>query len=96
MPHSYDHQNLADMPLEQAKESILKCLDVFNEELDGFDAKESVYNFAYNASTPEIEEWLGTQVRAFRTGGQALNPWPNSQMKKLTCISQGLRILTSF
>ena len=96
MPHSYDHQNLAEMPLEQAKESILKCLDIFNEELDGFDAKESVYNFAYNASTPEIEEWLGTQVRAFRTGGQALNPWPNSQMKKLTCISQGPENIDKF
>jgi peptidoglycan/xylan/chitin deacetylase (PgdA/CDA1 family) len=89
MPHSYDHQNLAEMPLEQAKDSILKCLDVFNKELDDFDAKEAVYNFAYNASTPEIEEWLGTQVKAFRTGGQALNPWPTKFSKKLTCISHG-------
>jgi peptidoglycan/xylan/chitin deacetylase (PgdA/CDA1 family) len=89
MPHSYDHQNLAEMPLEQAKESILKCLDVFNEELDDFDAKESVYNFAYNASSPEIEEWLGTQVKAFRTGGPVLNPLPFPGQKKLTCISHG-------
>jgi peptidoglycan/xylan/chitin deacetylase (PgdA/CDA1 family) len=89
MPHSYDHQNLTEMPLEQAKDSILKCLDVFNEELDGFDAKKSVYNFAYNASSPEIEEWLGTQVMAFRTGGPALNPLPYPGQKKLTCISHG-------
>lgn len=89
MPHSYDHQNLAEMPLEQAKESILKCLDVFNEELDDFDAKESVYNFAYNASTPEIEEWLGTQVKGFRTGGPVLNPLPFPGQQKLTCISNG-------
>jgi peptidoglycan/xylan/chitin deacetylase (PgdA/CDA1 family) len=89
MPHSYDHQNLTEMPLEQAKESILKCLDVFNKELKGFDAKEAVYNFAYNASTPEIEEWLGTQVMAFRTGGPAYNPSPHPGQKKLTCISHG-------
>jgi len=89
MPHSYDHQDLAEMPLEQAKESILKCLDVFNNELDDFNAKESVYNFAYNSSTPEIEEWLGTQVRAFRTGGPAYNPLPSPGQKKLTCISHG-------
>jgi peptidoglycan/xylan/chitin deacetylase (PgdA/CDA1 family) len=89
MPHTYDHQNLTGMPLEQAKESILKCLDVFNNELDGFDAKESVYNFAYNASTPEIEEWLGTQVMAYRTGGPVLNPLPYKGQKKLTCISHG-------
>ena len=36
MPHSYDHQDLTKMSLEQAKESILKCLDVFNKELNGF------------------------------------------------------------
>lgn len=89
MPHTYDHKNLTEMPLEQAKESILKCLDVFNNELDGFDAKKSVYNFAYNASTPEIEEWLGTQVMAFRTGGPALNPLPYPGLKRLTCISHG-------
>jgi peptidoglycan/xylan/chitin deacetylase (PgdA/CDA1 family) len=89
MPHSYDHQNLTEMPLEEAKVSILKCLDVFKEELDGFDEKESVYNFAYNASSPEIEEWLGTQVKAFRTGGPALNPPPYPGQKKLTCISHG-------
>jgi peptidoglycan/xylan/chitin deacetylase (PgdA/CDA1 family) len=89
MPHSYDHQNLTEMPLEQAKESILKCLDIFNKELKDFNAKESVYNFAYNASSPEIEEWLGTQVKGFRTGGPALNPLPYPGQKKLTCISHG-------
>jgi len=89
MPHTYDHKNLTEMPLDEAKESILKCLDVFNNELDGFDAKKSVYNFAYNASTPEIEEWLGTQVMAFRTGGPAINPLPYRGLQKLTCTSHG-------
>jgi peptidoglycan/xylan/chitin deacetylase (PgdA/CDA1 family) len=89
MPHSYDHQNLTEMPFEEAKDSVLKCLEIFNTELKGFNAKESVYNFAYNASSPEIEEWLGTQVKAFRTGGSVVNPMPFSGQKKLTCISHG-------
>lgn len=89
MPHSYEHQNLTEMSLEKGKELILKCLDVFNEELTGFNAKESIYNFAYNASTPKIEEWLVTQVRAFRTGGPASNPLPHKGQVRLTCISHG-------
>jgi peptidoglycan/xylan/chitin deacetylase (PgdA/CDA1 family) len=89
MPHSYDHQNLTEMSFEEAKGSVLKCLEIFNTELTGFNAKESVYNFAYNASSPEIEEWLGTQVRAFRTGGPAVNALPYPGQKKLTCISHG-------
>jgi peptidoglycan/xylan/chitin deacetylase (PgdA/CDA1 family) len=89
MPHTYEHQNLMEVSFDKAKELILKCLDVFNEELDDFVARESVYNFAYNASTPEIEEWLVTQVRAFRTGGPAVNPLPYGGMARLTCISHG-------
>jgi len=89
MPHSYKHTNLTEVPLEEAKDLIMKCLDVFDKELEGFVAKESVYNFAYNASTPEIEEWLKTQVRAFRTGGQAFNPFPHTGLQRLTCISHG-------
>jgi peptidoglycan/xylan/chitin deacetylase (PgdA/CDA1 family) len=89
MPHSYRHQNLKRVPLDEAKQLILKCLDIFNEELEGFESKESIYNFAYNASTPEIEGWLATQVRAFRTNGLAVNPLPHEGMKKLTCISHG-------
>ena len=89
MPHSYDHQNLKQMPLEDAKKSVLDCLDIFQRELRGFDAMESVYNFAYNASSPEIEEWLATQVKAFRTGGPVFNKLPYAGQKKLTCISHG-------
>jgi hypothetical protein len=77
------------MPFEDARNSILKCLEIFSKELDGFVAKESVYNFAYNSSTPEIEAWLGAQVKAFRTGGPAVNPLPFSGQGKLTCISHG-------
>ncbi len=89
MPHTYKHQNLTEVPFNQAKELIMKCLDVFNEELTGFKAEESVYHFAYNASTPEIEDWLITKVRAFRTGGPAFNPLPHKGQVRLTCISHG-------
>ncbi len=89
MPHGYNHTNLTTLPLEEAKSLILKCLDVFNEELDGFIAKESVFNFPYNSSTKEIEEWITTQVRAFRIYGPADNQLPFDGLTKLTCISYG-------
>ena len=72
-----------------APSPILKCLNVFSEKLEGFKSEESIYNFAHNASTPKIENWLETKVRAFRTGGNAVNSLPFHGMAKLTCISQG-------
>jgi hypothetical protein len=48
-----------------------------------------VYNFAYNASTPDLEGWLSTQVRAFRTGGGAINTFPHKWQVKLSCTSCG-------
>jgi peptidoglycan/xylan/chitin deacetylase (PgdA/CDA1 family) len=89
MPHSLKHQNLQQVSFEVAQKLIMKCLDVFSEKLDGFKPRESIYNFAHNASTSEIEKWLGTKVRAFRTGGAAVNPLPYDGMTKLTCISKG-------
>jgi peptidoglycan/xylan/chitin deacetylase (PgdA/CDA1 family) len=89
MPHSYRHANLRQMPLAEAKDLIRRCLDVFSKELKGFGAEKAVYNFAYNASTPESEAWLPTQVRAFRTGWGAINPLPHKGQTKLTCTSFG-------
>ena len=66
-----------------------RCFDVFDKELKGFDRKQAVFNFPYNASTPELEKWLPTQVRAFRTGGGAINPLPYKGQTKLTCTSFG-------
>jgi hypothetical protein len=62
---------------------------VFSEKLDGFDPRQAVFNFPYNASTPELERWLPAQVRAFRTGGAAINPRPHLGQVKLTCTSFG-------
>ena len=89
MPHSYKHANLSQGPLAEAKDLIRRCLDVFSKELDSFDPRKAICNFAYNASTPELEAWLPTQVMALRTGGGAINPLPQKGQVKLTCTSFG-------
>jgi len=89
MMHGYEHAHKNEMPFEQAKDLILRCIDVFSKELKDFEPKESIFNFPYNASTPELEAWLPSQVRAFRTGGDALNPLPFKGQVKLTCTGYG-------
>lgn len=89
MPHGFRHARKSGMPFADAKDLILRCLDVFDRELRGFDRKAAVFNFPYNASTPELEAWLPTQVRAFRTAGKALGPLPRRGQTKLTCESFG-------
>jgi peptidoglycan/xylan/chitin deacetylase (PgdA/CDA1 family) len=89
MPHGYNHSNKRELGFEKAKASVLRCLDVFAEKLDGFDAKKAVFNFPYNQSTPELEAWLPEVVRAFRTGGGGLNPLPYPGMTKLTTTGYG-------
>jgi peptidoglycan/xylan/chitin deacetylase (PgdA/CDA1 family) len=89
MPHGYKHANKRSLPFDEARDLILRCLDVFDKELKGFDRKRSIFNFPYNASTPDLEKWLPTQVRALRTGGGAINPLPHKGQTKLTCTSFG-------
>lgn len=89
MPHGYMHQNLSQIPFEKAKDLIMRCLDSFSKELKGFEPANSVFNFPYNASTPELEDWFPTQVKAFRTGGEAINALPHKDQVKLTCTSFG-------
>lgn len=89
MPHGYKHEDLKEAPLAEAKESILRCLDYFDKELDGFDRKEAVFNFPYNSSSLEIEAWLADKVMAFRTSGNAINPLPHKGQVKLTCHGYG-------
>jgi hypothetical protein len=89
MPHGLKHANKAEMPLAQARDLILQCLDVFDRELEGFDRTRAVFNFPFNASTPAVEEWLSTQVMAFRTGGPPINPLPHPGQVRLTCTSHG-------
>ena len=89
MMHGYKHQNKQEMSFEQGKDSILRCIDVFSKELKGFEAKKSVFNFPFNATTPELEKWLPTQVLAYRSGGPAINPVPHKGQAKLTCTTGG-------
>ena len=89
MMHGYKHAHKNELPFEQGKDLILRCIDVFSKELKDFEPKESIFNFPYNASTPELEAWLPSQVRAFRTGGDALNPLPFKGQVKLTCTGYG-------
>ena len=89
MPHGLIHHNLAKMPLEDAQRSITRCLEIFTQELQNFQAEKAVYNFAYNASTPEIEAWLPDVVKAFRTGGDAINSLPHYGQVRLTTSGYG-------
>jgi peptidoglycan/xylan/chitin deacetylase (PgdA/CDA1 family) len=84
MPHGYRHAHLAGLPLEEAKDLIRKCLDVFSKELRGFDPRKAVFNFPYNQSSPALEEWLPSVVMAFRTTGGEINPVPGSHTVKIT------------
>jgi peptidoglycan/xylan/chitin deacetylase (PgdA/CDA1 family) len=89
MPHGYKHANKKELPLTEAQDLIRRCLDYFTEHLKGFDRKKAVFNFPFNASTPELEKWLPSQVMAFRTGGPAVNKLPYRGQSKLTCTNFG-------
>lgn len=91
MPHTYDHQNLAAIPMEQAKELIEKCIEYFQEHMEGFRPEQSVYSFAYNASTPEIEAFALRRFLGIRTRGEsAMNPLPRGRRAtRIGCRSFG-------
>jgi peptidoglycan/xylan/chitin deacetylase (PgdA/CDA1 family) len=96
MPHSWDHKNLTELSQIEAKENLDKCFDYFEKNLDGYDAKNAVYNFAYNASNQDLDEYALKRVRAIRAGGWLVlnktkyNPIPNnSHQLKLGCWGQG-------
>jgi peptidoglycan/xylan/chitin deacetylase (PgdA/CDA1 family) len=89
MPHGYKHTNKEKLPFAEARDLIERCLDVFARELKGFDPRQAVFNFPYNASTPELEQWLRSQVRAFRARPKALNPLPYKGQVKLTSLGFG-------
>lgn len=85
--HTWDHTNLTEVKLEEAKRQIDLCVEAFEAHLAGFNAAESVYNFAYNASTPAVEEYVLTRFHALRTGGEKpVNPL---RARRITCWSHG-------
>ena len=91
MPHSWKHLNLAKQPFKKATRLIDKCLDYFETHLEGYSHLTAVFNFPFNASTPELEAYLLERVRAVRTFGKgALNPIPISkEPTRLQCLSMG-------
>jgi peptidoglycan/xylan/chitin deacetylase (PgdA/CDA1 family) len=88
-PHSWSHLKHTEIPIAEARQEIDRCLDSFTRNLLGFSAEKSVYAMPYNASNTEVESCLETKVRAFRTGGAALNPLPRPSTRRLTCTSFG-------
>jgi len=84
MPHGYEHAHLPELALKEAKGLILGALELFSKELRGFDPKKAVFNFPYNQSSPELEEWLPSVVMAFRTTGGMINPLPGASTRKIT------------
>jgi hypothetical protein len=89
MPHGFKHANLAGIPLDEAKSLIIKSLDYFAENLNDFNPQKSIFNFPFNSSTIELENWLSDKVLAYRTAGKVINSLPHIGQKKLTCISAG-------
>jgi hypothetical protein len=89
MPHGLEHVNKAEVPHAEATRLIEACLDVFRAELAGFEASAASFAFPYNRSTPDLEAWLRTRVRAFRTGGDPVMPPPCSNQQRVTCAGFG-------
>jgi peptidoglycan/xylan/chitin deacetylase (PgdA/CDA1 family) len=96
MPHGYKHANLPELPFDEATDLINMCLDYFSEHLEGFNAEKSIFNFPFNASSPELEKYLDSKVLAYRTGHEAVNPMPYKGQKRLTCISKGPENIDKF
>ena len=91
MAHTYDHVNLTTVPMEEAKSLITKCAEVFESRLKGFKASKSVYNFAYNASSPELDAYALTKFLVVRTQGDTpINPIPTRKAPvRIGCFSHG-------
>lgn len=68
-PHGLRHTNLTTVPMSQVADEVDRCLAAFSEKLDGFDARESVWHYAYNSNTAETDAYLLKHVRAVRGEG---------------------------
>jgi hypothetical protein len=89
MPHGYRHANKAELPFVEAQRLIERCLDVFDAQLQGFEASQASFAFPYNRSTSALEAWLGGRVRALRTRGDPVMRLPQPGQKRVTCVSFG-------
>lgn len=73
------------------RSSVVRCLDYFEELLESFDASNAVFNFPFNSSTPELEKFTLTKVRALQSNGEtAWNSIPASaEPYSIDCRSMG-------
>ncbi|TDI71836.1 MAG: hypothetical protein E2O88_01130 [Bacteroidetes bacterium] len=91
MPHSWQHLNLTEQPMKEAKALIDRCLDYFEANLDGYKSSEAVFNFPFNASTPELEAFAMSKTLAIRSHGDSAVgeiPKPQRSFRK-GCWSKG-------
>jgi len=70
-PHGYTHANLRNVTHEEGVQLVDRALKSFEDNLEGFKAKDCIYCFTYNLSTPRLVEYLLPKVRAVRHGGSA-------------------------
>lgn len=94
MPHTWEHLNLTKVPVEKAKENIDRCLEYFEKNLEGYTNEDAIYNFAFNASTPELEDYALEKVKAIRSAGWILlrdrkHHLMETGLKRLGCWSYG-------
>ena len=91
MPHSWEHNNLAKLDPYEAKQLIAKCIVYFNENLMRFDPKKAVFNFPFNSSSNELDQYALSLVRAVRNWGDGdINPFPSKKSKFiLGCRTNG-------
>ena len=88
-PHGYRHANKAVLPFPAAQTLIRDCLAIFQAELADFDPRQSIFAFPYGGTTPELEQWLPTVVRAYRAGMNGINPLPHPHLTRLSTTSFG-------
>ena len=103
MPHSWEHLNLTEIPINKAFSNIDKCLDYFEDNLDGFSISNSVFHYPYNASNNSLDKYLLKKVKAIRTGGWLVlngnfsNEIPNKYSKlRLGTWSHGPGLCNNF
>jgi peptidoglycan/xylan/chitin deacetylase (PgdA/CDA1 family) len=91
MAHTYDHKNLTTIPLSDAKKDIDRCVEEFEKNLRGFLARDSVHNFAYNASNAELDAYALSKFLVVRSQGDTvINPIPTVRKPvRIGCWSHG-------
>ncbi len=94
-PHGFDHTDLTSIPHEHAVSRIDACLEYFSKHLDYFEPASTIYHATYNRTTPELNAYLLTKVRAVRstgllgTIGNGMNHDAELERRVLSCAWHG-------